>query len=148
MAHSQTPIFAAAADWQESFKPIPGHGTLWNAHRPLLGALTWTGASRYGVHYAYVPAGPDADAHNAHNRAMDGRQVLLLTNAEVMDAAEGELQRAGYELRDYFAALQPEAPGKIMREVAGQYGLPWSDADSTADERMAALQADVRGVAA
>lgn len=137
MPTSDRPLLLPAAGWTEPVKPGPGV-TVWHAGRPLQGAETWEGHSTPG-HYAAVPEGAQAARDKAVNRVRGARQVILMTNGEVLRVLQMMLQADGYALTDYLTALAPEAPERIVQRVAEQYGLPWSAQDSTAAGQLATL---------
>jgi hypothetical protein len=117
---------------------VPGV-TIWCAHRPLRGELTWEQSNMgWGVHFAAHRQDREgyAAAEEANARD-DAREVEVVTNLRVLELAQERNAAAGssYGLDVYIGQLGPEG----AREFAARWEFPWSDTDVTADALIASL---------
>lgn len=130
-------IYAPTSSWGETFISADGR-TIWNAHRPIPGTHTWEGKSRWGTWYATAELTDERYAYYAEQaRALDAREIVAVTNADVLELAEQVREAKGspYGLLQYISAM--DTPAEAAAEYAASLGLPWATkGDTTADAKL------------
>lgn len=130
-------IYAPTATWGETFISAEDR-TIWNAHRPIPGTHTWEGKSRWGTWYATAELTDERYDYFAEQaRALDAREIVAVTNADVLELAEQvrASKNSPYGLAAYVAAM--DSPAEAAAAYAASLGLPWAtEGDTTADDKL------------
>jgi hypothetical protein len=137
LTYDPNAVYMPKSGWAEPFTPSEDQ-IVWNAHRPIPGTYTWESKSRWGVWYATAkPTDDNYDYFVAQAKALDARQIIVVTNADVLELAEQARTAKGstYGLAAYVAAM--DSPAEAAAEFVASLNLPWTkDGDTSADDKL------------